>query len=118
MAGVQIEFVAARTLRSRDAEEKAKYIINAVKKERKILILEEALSREEERILYQRTMESIGKDFPGIEISSFGEELPGVRQALISMLGGKKAGLTIIGPSNLVKQIKKDPDKLRFLAGG
>src|SRR3989338_5378319 len=117
MTGVRIEFVAARTLHNRDAEEKARFIINAVKKEKKILIWEEALSREEERILYQRTMENIGKDFPGIEISSFGEETPGVRQALIAMLGGKKAGLTIIGPSNLVKQIKKDPDKLRFLAG-
>ncbi|MFH1750911.1 MAG: DUF2073 domain-containing protein [Candidatus Micrarchaeota archaeon] len=117
MVGVQIEFAASHTLHSKDAQEKARYIINAVKKERKILILEEALSREEERVLYQMTMESISKDFPGIEISSFGEEAPGVRQALIGMLGGKKAGLTIIGPSNLVKQLKKDPDKLRFLAG-
>ncbi|MEK6953458.1 MAG: DUF2073 domain-containing protein [Candidatus Micrarchaeota archaeon] len=117
MAGVQIEFVAVKTLHGKDADEKAKYIINAVKKERKILILEEALSREEERVLYQLTMENVSKDFPGIEISSFGEEAPGVRQALIALLGGKKAGLTIIGPSNLVKQIKKDPDKLRFLAG-
>ncbi len=118
MAGVQIEFVSIKTLHNKDADEKAKFIITAVKKERKILILEEALSRDEERILYQRTMESVTKDFPGIEISSFGEELPSMRQALISILGGRKAGLTIIGPSNLVKQIKKDPDKLRVLAGG
>lgn len=117
MAGVQIEFVAARTLHNKDAEEKAKYIINAVKRERKILILEEALSREEERLLYQRTMENITKDFPGIEISSFGEEPAGVRQAFIRILGGKTAGLTIVGPSNLVRQIKRDPDKLRMLAG-
>lgn len=118
MAGLQIEFVSSKTLRSKDIEEKAKFILNSVKKEKKILILEEALSREEERVLYQRTMESITKDFPGIEISSFGEEPSSVRKSLIKLLGGKANGLTIVGPSNLVHEIKKDPDKLRVFAGG
>jgi hypothetical protein len=63
-------------------------------------------------------MKAISKDFPGIEISSFGEELPGMRNSLIKMLGGKTSGLTIVGPSNLVKEIKRDPDKLRVFAGG
>ncbi len=118
MAGIQLEFVATKTLHGKDMEEKARFIINAVRREKKILILEEALTREEERVLYQRTMENIGRDFPGIEISSFGEESAGVRKSLIKFLGGKTAGLTIIGPSNLVRQIKKDPDKLRVFAGG
>ncbi|MFH0972001.1 MAG: DUF2073 domain-containing protein [Candidatus Micrarchaeota archaeon] len=118
MAGLQIEFVSAKTLHNKDADDKAKFIMNAVKREKKIIILEEALTREEERVLYQLTMENISRDFPGIEISSFGEESPSVRQSLIKILGGKTAGLTIIGPSNLVKQIKKDPDKLRVFAGG
>jgi hypothetical protein len=36
---------------------------------------------------------------------------------LIKLLGGK-AGLTVVGPSNLVKQIKRDPGKLRLYANG
>ncbi|MFH1258016.1 MAG: DUF2073 domain-containing protein [Candidatus Micrarchaeota archaeon] len=118
MAGLQIEFVSAKTLQNKDAEGKAHYILNVVKREKKILILEEGLSREEERTLFKMTMESITKDFPGIEISSFGEQSPGMRQSLIKMLGGRTTGMTIVGPSNLVKQIKKDPDKLRVFAGG
>jgi uncharacterized protein len=118
MSGFQIEFVSAKTLQNKHPEDKARYILNIVKKEKKILILEEGLSRDEERILFSMTMENITKDFPGIEISSFGEQTPGMRQSMIKLLGGKTSGMTIIGPSNLVKQIKKDPDKLRIFAGG
>jgi len=33
------------------------------------------------------------------------------------LLGGKPSGLTVVGPSTLVKQIKRDPDKLSLLTG-
>lgn len=117
MAGVQLEFVSSKTLKGKDAQEKCKFILNAVRREKKILILEEALTRHEERVLFSETMKVVGKDFPGIEISSWGEESASVRNSLIKVLGGKTSGFTIIGPSNLVKEIKRDPDKLRVFAG-
>ena len=112
---VQLEFVAARVLEGMSEAEKLKYILAEVKK-KKILVLEKGLSRQEERQLFQMTMENVSRSFPGIEISSFGEEPAGVRSRLIQLLGGRTE-MTVIGPSDLVKEIKRDPDKLRVLAG-
>ncbi|MBI5224969.1 DUF2073 domain-containing protein [Candidatus Micrarchaeota archaeon] len=117
MAGLQLEFVSSKTLRSKDVEDKVKYILNAVKKEKKILILEEALTREEERILYQRTMEGITKDFPGIEISSFGEEPSSVRKSLIKLLGGKANGQQLLGHRTLCMKSRRIPTSLGYLRG-
>ncbi|MBU1197087.1 DUF2073 domain-containing protein [Candidatus Micrarchaeota archaeon] len=112
---ISLEFVSNRMLESMGDDEKLKFILKNVK-ESKILVLEKGLTRQEERRLFQRTMEQISKSFPGIEISSFGEEPEGLRSRLIQILGGKTQGITIVGPSNLVKEIKRDPDKLRVLA--
>ena len=114
---VPIEFVRSNVLKGKRSEEKIEYILNAIMKERKILVLEEALTREEEKKLIQKTMEKVTSAFPGIEIASFGEESETLQSRLIKMLGGKTAGLTIVGPSNLVKRIKRDPEKLRLIAG-
>ncbi len=112
---VQLEFVAARVLNGMNELEKLKYILSEVKK-KKILVLEKGLTRQEERSLFKMTMENVSRSFPGIEISSFGEEPAGVRSRLIQLLGGR-IEMTVIGPSDLVKEIKRDPDKLRVLAG-
>ncbi len=114
--GIQIEFVSAKSLGGKSSDEKIKAVIAAVKKG-KIVVLEAALSRQEEKELIQKTMETVSSDFSGVEISSFGEEPEDIRAQLIRMLGGKTTGLTVIGPANLVKQIKRDPDKLNLFAG-
>ncbi|MFQ5405893.1 MAG: DUF2073 domain-containing protein [Candidatus Micrarchaeia archaeon] len=113
---VQIEFVSAKTLEGKASGEKLKLVIEAVKKN-KIVVLETPLSREDEKELIRQTMELISNKFTGIEISSFGEQAEDLRAKLIKLLGGKTYGLTIIGPSKLVKQIKRQPDKLNLFAG-
>lgn len=114
--GVHIEFISQKVLSGKTQAEKLNFILNSVKKD-KILVLEEPLSREEEAKLIEKTMGSVSKEFPGIEVSTLGESTEDLRSALIKMLGGRPAGLTVIGPSNLVKQVKKDPNKLQLLAG-
>jgi len=113
---VQIEFLSQKVLSNKSAAEKLNFILNSVKKD-KIVVLEEPLSREEEAKLIEKTMGSVSKDFPGIEVSTLGESTEDLRSTLIKMLGGRSSGLTVIGPSNLVKQVKKDPNKLQLLAG-
>jgi len=113
--GIQIEFVSAKSLSGKTSDEKLKAVLVAVKKG-KIVVLEAALSRQEEKELIKKTMESVSDDFPGIEISSFGEEPEDMRAQLIKFLGGKTAGLTVIGPSTLVKQVKRDPGRLNLFA--
>ncbi len=113
---IAIEFVAARAFAGKSEREKLKLLLDAVKAD-KIIVLEGALSREEEKDLITRTMESVSKNFPGIEISSFGEEPSSLRAQLVKLFGGTPAGLTVIGPSNLVKLMKRNPTSLHLLAG-
>lgn len=116
MAEVQIEFVSAGALQGKSSAEKVRLILEAVKKN-KIVVLESPLSHLEEGQLISSTMGSVTSKFPGIEVSSLGEESNDLRSALIKLLGGKTSGLTIVGPSNLVRQVKRNPGRLNLFAG-
>lgn len=91
-------------------------------KEDKIVLLEGKLRKEEEAELIQATMEEINKDFRGIElatidaISKGSEGFSKFKNAVASILLGDRQGLTVIGPANIVKAIKKDPHKIELLA--
>ncbi len=95
-------------------------ILNAVK-ENKIVLLEGRLRKEEEAELIKATMEEINKEFKGIElavIDSSGKNSDAVRKIrhkVINMLLGDRQGLTIVGPATIVKEIKKDPNKIQLL---
>lgn len=113
---VQIEFLSAKSLQGKNSQDKLSAILASVKKD-KIVVLENPLSREEEKTLIEKTMQQVSDKFSGIEISSFGEQKEDLRASLIRLLGGKTGGFTVIGPANLVKQIKRDPEKLNLFAG-
>ena len=116
--GVELEFLSSKALAGKTSDEKIELIIDAVKR-KKIIVLEEGLTRQEERDLFSRTMKEIGKTkgFTGIEISSLGESVEDFRGAIIKALGGKAMGLTVVGPSKLVKQLKQEPEALSFVTG-
>ena len=92
-----------------------------VAKENKIVLLQGRLKKEEETELIKATMEEINKDFKGIElavIDSSAAETAGIkkfRNAVFGMLLGDRQGMTIIGPASVVKEIKKDPNKIELL---
>ncbi len=113
---VQIELIASKSLAGKSSAEKVSLVLGAVKKD-KIVVLETPLSRQEEKMLIEKTMQQVSDKFAGIEISTFGEAADDLKAALIRLLGGKTYGFTVIGPSHLVKQIKRDPDKLNLFAG-
>lgn len=115
---VQIEFISADVLKDKTARQKSDYLVAEIKKAKnRILVLEGSLSRSEEKDLIAKTMAEISKSFPGIEIASLGEEPSDFRAQLFKILGGRPGGLTVIGPSSLVKQIKRDPNKLSLWTG-
>jgi len=116
MAEIQIEFISSSALAAKTPKEKLSAILELVKKG-KIVVLEEPLSAPEEAELIASTMACVGSKFSGIEISRLGESTDSLRTAAIKLLGGKTAGLTIVGPSDLVHQIKRNPGKLSVFAG-
>jgi len=92
-----------------------------VAKENKIALLQGRLKKEEEAELIKATMEEVNKDFKGIELAVLdpAEEATGglgaIRKGFLNMMLGDRQGLTVIGPANVVKQIKQDPTKIELL---
>lgn len=113
---IQIEFLSSALLAGKGGKEKIRFIVDSIK-DGKILVLEDPLDHSEETKLIEATMKKVSPSFPGIEISTLGSEAQDLRTMLIKMLGGKTGGLTVIGPSSLVKQVKRDPMSIRLFAG-
>lgn len=114
MKDVCIEFISSKTL-SRHASDKLDYIMGNIRDD-KIVVLESPLNVGEEKELIKETMKYVDSKFTGIEISTLGGGDNGIRSMLIGMLGGKKPGLTVIGPSKLIRQMKKDPNAIHLFA--
>jgi hypothetical protein len=90
-------------------------------KENKIVLLQGRLKKEEETELIKVTMEEINKEFKGIELAVIHpsmSQLSGFQKFkndVVSALLGDRQGLTIVGPASVVKEIKKDPNKIELL---
>ena len=101
--------------------ERIKKII-AIVKEKKILVLEGRLRREEEAELIKITMSQIDNSFKGIELAVIYPEeemaktfVNKLKSGMLEMLLGNRQGMTIIGPASIVKEIKKDPKKIELM---
>ncbi len=96
---------------------KIRKLLNIVKED-KIVFLEGRLSKQEEAELIEKTMESISSKFKGIEIAVVYPErkdldfLKKMKEGLVNSLIGDRQGFTVIGPATVVKEIKKDPNRV------
>lgn len=114
---IELEFISSDVLAGKTPQEKMDFLLDKIKED-KIIVIEESLTSKEEALLIEATMKQITKKFPGVEISTLRERsAEGFREKLIKMLGGRTGGLTVIGPSRLVKKIKKEPQVISILAG-
>ncbi|MBI4450616.1 DUF2073 domain-containing protein [Candidatus Woesearchaeota archaeon] len=89
-----------------------------IAKENKIVLLQGRLRKDEEAELIKATMEEINRQFKGIELAvvdSMGNGNNWFRSNFTSLLLGDRQGLTVIGPANIVKAIRKDPHKIELL---
>jgi len=97
---------------------KIKKLLNLAKED-KIVVLEGRLTKAEEGELIKTTMEEIDRKFKGIELQVIypgksGDALSKFKTGIANALLGNRGGLTIIGPANIVKEIKKDPHKIQL----
>ncbi len=92
-----------------------------IAKQNKIVLLQGRLKKDEEVELIKATMEEINKEFKGIELAVINpkqEDAGGIdkiKNDFMELLLGDRSGMTIIGPANVVKSIKKDPNKIELL---
>ena len=115
MIGVQMDLISEEKMAAMTAMEKIRLILDGVK-EGKILVLERGLTPTEEAKLIEMTMTEITpEDFPGIEIESYPSSQ---NQKLIDRIFRKpvvRTRLTVIGPANQLKTLKKDRDLISAL---
>ena len=90
-------------------------------KDDKIVLLQGRLKPEEEAELIKTTMESINKEFKGIELAvinptkSKENGLAKIRSDVINAVLGDRQGFTLVGPANVIKAIKKNPDQIQLM---
>ena len=114
-----LQFIPYSTITNLSSEERIKKLISIVK-EGKIILLEGRLKEDEETELIKKTMECITEKFTGIELGVIypkGKDTnlyKRIQQMLVRLLLGTRDGFTIIGPANIIKEIKKDPDKIQL----
>jgi hypothetical protein len=103
------------------SEERVSTLVR-IAKEDKIILIEGKLGQTEEAELIKKTMEEISERFKGIEIAEIFPEnnknepfFTRLKEDFINLLLGNRQGFTIIGPATIVKEIKKDPNKIELL---
>ena len=114
-----LQFIPHYELQGLDSDKKIKKILSWVRKDR-ILVVEGKLNSEEEALLIQKTMESISKDFKGVEICSIDyaneKTIPQkIKDNIASWLTGFKEGFSVVGPASIVREIKRNPNKIELL---
>ncbi len=118
-----IHFMPYSEIRHDDAITRIKKIMGIILQD-KIVILQGRLRPDEETRLIENTMTLIGniKGFQGIEIASIDSEHRGVfdkmRRNLARILVGENDAITIIGPAQVVKEIKRNPKKIELMLKG
>ena len=117
---VTLQFVPYHEIEDLGSARRVKKLIDIVK-ENKIVLLQGRLKKEEETDLISIAMEEFGDKFKGIELAVINPEdedvtgLKKVRNNFFGFLLGDRQGLTVIGPASIVKEIKKDPNKIELL---
>ncbi|MCX6694062.1 MAG: DUF2073 domain-containing protein [Methanomicrobiales archaeon] len=109
--GIQIDLISAERLSKMTTMEKIHLILDNVRSGT-IVVLEKGLSPEEQSALIEMTMNEILPDgFNGIEIETYPsrEESPGFIARLMGRTG-PESRLTVIGPANQLRMIRKDRD--------
>ena len=109
MQGVQIDLISEERLENLTSMEKIRMILDKVR-EGTIVILERGLEPEEQSKLIEMTMrEILPDDFNGIEMETYPSKEGG---HLFARLLGKHPStrLTVIGPANQLRMIRKDRD--------
>ncbi|MFW5865830.1 MAG: OapB/ArvB family protein [Nanoarchaeota archaeon] len=114
-----LQYIPHSEIEHLDSQKRISKLLQLVKTD-KILLVEGRLKTEEEAELIRKTMESINDKFTGIELSVIYPEdkevalFKKLHNMFLNMILGSRRGMTIIGPANVVKEIKQDPGKIQL----
>jgi len=114
-----LQFVPYTDIESLDTTERINKLLDIVKG-KNVVLMEGRLKPEEESKLIQTTMKEISKSFKGIELCTIYPEdknldlFKKLKRNFTSFILGDREGITIIGPATVVKEIRRDPNKIQL----
>ncbi len=111
-----LQYIPYSQIENLNSDKKISKLIGIVKQDN-IIFMEGRLTKEEETELIKKTMAEINAKFKGIEIATVypeQKEIVGLRRIFTNFLLGNRQGMTIIGPATIVKQIKRNPEKIQL----
>jgi len=109
--GISFNLVSKDKLENFSSDEKLKFIIKEIKKG-KILVLECGLTPMEQTNLIEKTMKEIKQDtFIGVEMEGYSQENTSFIKKIFGIVS--KPRMTLIGPADLLKMVKKDNDMIQ-----
>ncbi len=122
LRGLSLQVIPFTEIERLSISERVKKILNLVLSN-KIVIIHGRLRAEEEARLIEDTMALVDhvKNFKGIELAVIGPDLrdKGIfekfKHGVAKRLIGDSEALTVVGPSSIVKEIKRDPRKIELL---
>ncbi|KAF5412521.1 MAG: hypothetical protein C5S38_08240 [Candidatus Methanophagaceae archaeon] len=99
---IEMRLISKDKMESMSSMEKLRFVLDGVKSGN-IVVLEGGLTSEEQMKLIELTMIEVSEDFPGIEMSGYPS-----KSCFLNLR--KKTRLTVVGPANTMKTIKKGKD--------
>ena len=109
--GISVNLISRQKLEELSSNEKLDFILKEVQSG-KVLVLEQGLTSMEQTSLIEHTMREIEQDtFIGIEMEGYNEDRPTFLQKFLGKM--KKPRMTVIGPADLLKTIRKDNDMIQ-----
>lgn len=120
--GLSLQVIPFAEIEKMGISERVKKILNLVLGN-KIVIIHGRLRAEEEARLIEDTMAMVDhiRGFKGIELAVIAPSMKDrgmfdkMRHNIAKSLVGDSSALTVIGPSSVVKEIRRDPKKIELL---
>ena len=112
-----LQFIPYSEIENLDSPSRIDKILDVVK-QNKIVLMQGRLKPEEETLLIMETMSQIHKSFKGVEICTIYPEEKDLqlfnkfKKEMVKFLIGHR--VTIVGPSSVVKEIRRNPNKVEL----
>src|SRR3989338_7663342 len=109
-----LQYVGYNEIEKLDSSERVRKLLNLVK-QNEIVLMQGRLKPEEQTMLIEKTMEVVDKKFKGIELCEINPDRNtefSIKKTVTNMLIGSREGLTLIGPATIIKEIKRNPNKI------
>ena len=114
-----MQILSYELIKRLDSSKRINKILEIVKKG-DIVLIEGRLSPTEETELISSALANVSGKFSGIEVAyldSFKSDnfLESLKDKLLKAIAKDRFGITVVGPSKIIKEVKMDPNKLEIL---